>query len=101
MTAPSPTCPRCAGTGWVWLAAEHPAPPQTVEASCPDCCAPPTHVVADWRAAHHWSPHLQACRHCSLPTHLRDDDGVAGHRLCVERAVAAESPASAEAGSSR
>ena len=93
MTAPSTTCARCAGTGWVWLLAEYPAPPQGVEASCPDCCAPPARVLAEWRAAHHWDAELQACRHCDAPTHLRDDAGVPVHKHCREQAATAGSAA--------
>ena len=98
---PSATCERCSGAGWVWLTAEPPAPPAAVEASCPDCCVPRAHAVADWREANHWSPQLRACRHCGLPTHLRDGNDAPAHKLCVERDAAMASPPPAEAGGGR
>ena len=102
MTAPSATCGRCAGAGWVWLAVEVPAGARAVEASCPDCCAPLAQVIVDWREAHHWSPQPRACRHCGAPTHLRDEHGAPAHKVCNERATHDDVPVSqAEVGGAR
>jgi hypothetical protein len=95
MTAPSTTCARCQGAGWVWLTAGTADRARAVEASCPECCAPSPQAIADWRAAHRWSPQARRCRHCGAPTYLRDEDGVPAHKLCAERTVAASTVADA------
>ena len=96
MTAPNPRCPRCTGTGWVWLTAD--TGDRAVEASCPDCCGPSAQAVLDWREAHHWSPQLRACRHCGHPTHLRDDGARPAHKVCAATALTTAAASSSTGG---
>lgn len=83
----------------MWLSADSPSGPRCVEVSCPDCCAPAPQAIADWRAAHQWSPRCRPCRYCAAPTHLRADDGAPARKVCRERVGEAAAPL--EAGGTR
>lgn len=39
----------------------------------------------DWRDARHWSAREAPCVHCGGLTHLRDEDGLASHKVCAEQ----------------
>jgi hypothetical protein len=42
----------------------------------------------DWRAHHHWnSGRRLPCRYCGRPAFLRDEQGIAAHKVCAEQAA--------------
>ncbi|MFF2612286.1 hypothetical protein [Kitasatospora sp. NPDC058046] len=47
-------------------------------------------VHLDWRGPQHWSDRARECRHCGVTTPLRDDEGKPAHKVCAERALAAQ-----------
>jgi hypothetical protein len=44
--------------------------------------------VLDWGDRKHWSDQTGPCRHCGKQTNLRDDTGVACHKICQEATAA-------------
>lgn len=52
--------------------------------------APRPPPLLDWRDRRHWSDYSAPCWHCHQPTNLRDDKKKPAHKVCAERALAAE-----------
>ncbi|MCX4550541.1 MULTISPECIES: hypothetical protein [unclassified Streptomyces] len=48
----------------------------------------PTGGLLDWSDSAHYSTDPRLCRHCGVPTHLRDGQGRPAHKVCAERVLA-------------